>query len=412
MCQNLECIPMNFFNFFKKEAPQNANRPSGELPIDLENLTFVSNHHLRKENGQLVGTTDHATYRGVKVTNATSGEEGLYTVSIHMLEGKHPIWQDNLTMAPKTMSIIGVTEKSVTLRGISGMDVFNDFSDYGIGIEVQNGKVSEITLRMYDRNIDITYRATESVPTQERADSTVVDSTMLRQHILSASNEAEADQLIQVVSESEHPSLWNQLGECYLQFDCTAKAKTCFTEGAKAGLQGGLKLEDHSIVLGIARCLTNLVVNFPMDQLNANFNVTQLSYLLLSHCILTEPTSESFFTRASLLTGHESPLVIQGFLHKHGGIGVRQEPYFISDYFMAAHASDPTHSELLAHAGNIKTWLGDTNFAGKGADEYSLKEFAELGGLRHMKLYHSIVQSMQEQDFEISLDDITSAVIQ
>ena len=80
------------------------------------NFIFKSSDHLRYENGIHVSGPHGGAGRAVKVEPNVSGNEG-YTVTIFNLDGNHPVWQNNVQMAPKQMKIIQQTNDKVVLRG-------------------------------------------------------------------------------------------------------------------------------------------------------------------------------------------------------------------------------------------------------------------------------------------------------
>ena len=93
------------------------------------------------------------------------GDEG-YTVTMYNLDGIHPLWQNNIQMAPKRMKIIGVKEDIVEFRGVGydenalamGAPLQNaSFENYGIVIMVEDAAIVRAQLNMYDRNISIVY---------------------------------------------------------------------------------------------------------------------------------------------------------------------------------------------------------------------------------------------------------------
>lgn len=92
-------------------------------------------------------------------------DEG-YTVSIYNMDGLHPLWQNNVQMAPKRMRIIGINKNIVELRGY-GYDEnalamgapleAASFENYGIVLMIENDEIVRIQLNMFDRNISIVY---------------------------------------------------------------------------------------------------------------------------------------------------------------------------------------------------------------------------------------------------------------
>ena len=120
------------------------------------NLNFVlkSYDHLRYENGKHVSGPHGGANRAVTVEPNKKNGEG-YLVAIYNLDGNHPIWRDNVQMAPKQMKIIQKTIDKVVLRG-HGYDARgSSFADYGMTIHLKNSDIEKCILHMHDRNVDI-----------------------------------------------------------------------------------------------------------------------------------------------------------------------------------------------------------------------------------------------------------------
>lgn len=122
------------------------------------NLDFVfkSSDHLRYQNGEHVSGPHGGARRAVKVEPNISGNEG-YTVTLYNLDGNHPVWQNNVQMAPKQMKIISQSEEKIELRGFGHDMMGASFSDYGLSIYYENGNVNKCLLHMHDRGVDIEY---------------------------------------------------------------------------------------------------------------------------------------------------------------------------------------------------------------------------------------------------------------
>ena len=82
------------------------------------------------------------------------------------MDGIHPLWQNNVQMAPKRMKIVNVDDSIVELRGYGydenalAMGVPIDaaaFSNYGIKKKKKNGEIARAQLNMYDRNVSLLY---------------------------------------------------------------------------------------------------------------------------------------------------------------------------------------------------------------------------------------------------------------
>lgn len=132
-------------------------------------MIFKSTSHQRFENGLPV--------RGLQVCNRTvqieeniNGYNGFkinpgdgYVVSIINNDGAHPLWGNNLQMAPKPMRIVEKGEGFVRLRGYKtltqtpfGWETV-DFSDYGIVLYEKNYKIEKCRLELFDRDVYIEY---------------------------------------------------------------------------------------------------------------------------------------------------------------------------------------------------------------------------------------------------------------
>lgn len=120
------------------------------------NFIFKSSDHLRYENGIHVSGPHGGAGRAVKVEPNVNGNEG-FTVTIFNLDGNHPLWQNNVQMAPKQMKIIQQTNDRVILRGY-GYDIRGaSFADYGLTILFENNQVNKCILHLHDRKVDLEY---------------------------------------------------------------------------------------------------------------------------------------------------------------------------------------------------------------------------------------------------------------
>lgn len=91
-----------------KWIKQNIPDISGSSQPKSINMTldfvFNSSDHLRYENGKHVSGPHGGAGRAVKVEPNIHGKEG-FTVTLYNLDGDHPVWQNNVQMAPKQMKI-------------------------------------------------------------------------------------------------------------------------------------------------------------------------------------------------------------------------------------------------------------------------------------------------------------------
>ena len=138
---------------------------SGNNQPPVGEVIFDSSDHIRFQNGQNVSGHNYGCNRRLVVEKNIQGDEG-YTVTIYNMDGIHPLWQNNVQMAPKRMKIVNVDDSIVELRGYGydenalAMGVPRDaaaFSNYGILIEIKNGEIARAQLNMYDRNVSLLY---------------------------------------------------------------------------------------------------------------------------------------------------------------------------------------------------------------------------------------------------------------
>lgn len=126
------------------------------------NFVFKSPDHLRYENGKHVSGPHGGAGRAVKVEPNISIGEG-YTVTLYNLDGNHPVWQNNIQMAPKQMKVIQQTDDKIVLRGYGHDAMGASFADYGLTIKLKNGEIENCILHMLDRGVDIEYQKGEVI---------------------------------------------------------------------------------------------------------------------------------------------------------------------------------------------------------------------------------------------------------
>ena len=126
---------------------------------------FDSSDHIRFQNGKDVSGHNYGCNRRFVIEKNIEGGEG-YTVTIYNLDGLHPLWKDNIQMAPKRMRIVSVNDNIVDLRGYGydenalamGAPLSDaSFANYGVVLLIKGAKLERIQLNMYDRDISIVY---------------------------------------------------------------------------------------------------------------------------------------------------------------------------------------------------------------------------------------------------------------
>ncbi|MCY6365119.1 hypothetical protein ACIXUI_13170 [Bacteroides fragilis] len=70
-------------------------------------IVFDSSDHIRFQNGQDVSGHNYNSHRRLIIEKNIQGGEG-YTITMYNLDGVHPLWQNNIQMAPKRMKIVNV----------------------------------------------------------------------------------------------------------------------------------------------------------------------------------------------------------------------------------------------------------------------------------------------------------------
>lgn len=132
-------------------------------------MIFESTSHQRFENKIPVRGLQICN-RTIKIEENISGYNGFeispgdgYIVSIINNDGVHPLWGDNLQMAPKPMRVIENGEGFVKLRGYKALaqTPFGwetvDFSDYGITMYEKNNVIYKCRLELFGRGVYIEY---------------------------------------------------------------------------------------------------------------------------------------------------------------------------------------------------------------------------------------------------------------
>lgn len=129
------------------------------------NVIFDSSDHIRFQNGKDVSGHNYGCNRRFVIEKNIEGGEG-YTVTMYNLDGLHPLWNNNIQMAPKRMRIVSSNENIIELRGYGydenalalGASLSDaSFASYGVALLIENTEIKRIQLNMYDRDISIVY---------------------------------------------------------------------------------------------------------------------------------------------------------------------------------------------------------------------------------------------------------------
>jgi tetratricopeptide (TPR) repeat protein len=125
-----------------------------KISVDLSDFQFLSDNHIRIQNGQKINADNKGAWRGIRVK--TSNRNTFY-VTMYNMNGNHPVWGDNIQMAEKQMKIIKETDREIIFRGFGTDAMNNSFTDYGLTLHKKNRKINKVSLHLHDRNIDIIY---------------------------------------------------------------------------------------------------------------------------------------------------------------------------------------------------------------------------------------------------------------
>lgn len=145
-------------NFINAIITGNNNPPTGSVIFD-------SSDHIRFQNGNDVSGHNYGCNRRLVIEKNIQGDQG-YTVSMYNMDGMHPLWQNNVQMAPKRMKIVDVEGNLVELHGYGydenalAMGVpleVASFENYGVVLMIEDDEIVRAQLNMYDRNVCIVY---------------------------------------------------------------------------------------------------------------------------------------------------------------------------------------------------------------------------------------------------------------
>lgn len=117
---------------------------------------FDSTDHIRFQNGKDVSGHNMGCNRRISIEKNINGGEG-YTITMYNLDGCHPMWGNNVQMAPKQMRVVNVKDNIVELRGFGFDPMGVSFADYGLLVMIESNEIIRAQLNMFDRGINIVY---------------------------------------------------------------------------------------------------------------------------------------------------------------------------------------------------------------------------------------------------------------
>lgn len=264
---------MGIFDFFK------SNSNNNKLSIDLTDYKFLSDDHTRFENGQPTNANNKGAWRGIRVK--TSNYKVFY-VSMCNINENHPVWGDNIQMSEKQMEMLEETDVKIVLRGFGTDRMGSSFADYGLILNKKNGKIDEITLNMFDRNIKIVYKKTlKKESTQVVSFEQISSEFMTGANALNSNNYSKAItafnetlNLIQIANYNDielESSCHYNIGNAYKFSNQLQEAIDAFSSALN------IKATNEDAYLGLSDCYFLLENNNSLEKAN-NILSTCISY--------------------------------------------------------------------------------------------------------------------------------------
>ncbi|HMO41585.1 MAG TPA: hypothetical protein PKE26_16590 [Kiritimatiellia bacterium] len=135
------------------EVPDTEHSVIVKSDDDLGNVTFISNDHIRYQDGRAV-TGHNRCQRAIQIRRNSDH----FLVTIYNLDGNHPISNDRIQMAPKQMKILKRGSGSIEMRGFGYDQMGTPFESYGIMLHISpDDEITQVDLLMHDRGVVITY---------------------------------------------------------------------------------------------------------------------------------------------------------------------------------------------------------------------------------------------------------------
>lgn len=143
---------------FYSNGQTTENDDDEEEDFDNINLSleFESEDHIRYENGNHVSGPHGGARRMIKI-DTDKTQDNVHIVTLYNMDGDHPVWQNNIQMAPKKMQIIEMNDDKTVLRGFGTDNMENSFADYGMSLIYEDDTLVKCILHMHDRGVDIEY---------------------------------------------------------------------------------------------------------------------------------------------------------------------------------------------------------------------------------------------------------------
>lgn len=404
---------MALFDFFKK------NSSSKKIGVNLSDFKFLSNSHIRYQNSNQVGGNNIGAWRGIRIQDNISNGTN-YTVTIYNMDGNHPVWGNNIQMAPKQMKVIENDSSKIKLRGYGQDKTGNSFADYGVTLHLKDNTIQRVSLHMFDRGVEISYFKASQKKKSQKGEQIPIPSTNLMEVLQMSEminstlsgNLRTLENIYSKFGNYSHPQICYSFGVGFLIKGNNQLAKEALLKGAHFGIQYPCQLYNNALVDSIGQCLAHLMTNFSTGDNKQALNVTELAYLYLSRCIELHPreSHDSYRTRAILFSDHENPTIVRSLIMANAGLSTMKEPYMIADYYFASQASGSPHRNAYESARQIHYHLDDISVGGKDADEYSLEDMAELGEKRHFLLFKRIEQKYKNGELDMSFNDLKSSI--
>jgi len=146
----------HFKNGAKPKSHMSRDFLNKKIMINLTDLKFISDDHVRFENNEWTGKDNKGSLRGIRVQSSGNNAFIVNFYNFNFTENR-PTWGNNLWMDPKPMVIVTKNDRIIDMIGYGYNHMGDSLSDYGLTLYSSNNNVEIVVLSMYDRNVQIAY---------------------------------------------------------------------------------------------------------------------------------------------------------------------------------------------------------------------------------------------------------------
>lgn len=235
----------------------------------------------------------------------------------------------------------------------------------------------------------------------------------ISQKIRSAPDLTSLQQLYNSYRSYPHPQIKSDFGISFLIKNEKILARNALLEGAYYGIEYPCAVYYTPFVDSVGQCFYHLLTQFNINNEKIGKTATELCYLYLSQCINLFPREpqDSYRSRALLF---RKPEIMHSYiiymLNTYAETKAPRGVYPLSDFYYSSQATGSPYKDAINFANEIHTNLDDAEVGDKEADDYSLRELAEIGELLHKTMFNKIEVLYKKNKLNISKSDLESAV--